>query len=406
MNLDNLILILQTQPLYAALSMFVLSGIAYVLFRFVVARWLMNLSVRSQNKYDDMLMRYLKPYRMAWLAPLIVITLTSSWFPEYGKIIAKTSLFMITWLSVLTLVNLLTAINNIYESRPNYKGVSIAGYLDAGKILFMVIGLILSVTIFTDKSPIALLTGLGAMAAGLLLIFQSTIQSLVASIQIAANDLIKEGDWIEVPSYDADGTVENITLNSIKIRNFDMTYSVIPTNKIVEVAFRNWRGMVESGGRRIQRSIMIDQLSIKFCSIEMLKSLQKIDLLANWLNGKINALESYAAQHQGDYDLPLDGPQITNTEVFREYIDAYLKSRGDIHTETLSFLVRALAPNPTGVPIEIYVFAKTTTWEAYEMIQSAIFDHLLAAVGIFGLRVFQEPTGLDFAKMALNPHRE
>ncbi len=402
MDLETLILTLQEQWLYAALAVIILGTIAFVLFRFFVARWVMRLSERSSNQYDDILMHYLKPYRMAWLAPLIVITITSPLFPDYAKIISKVALFLITWLSAITLIGLLTAINNIYESRPNYKGVSIAGYLDVGKMLFLAIAIILSITLVTDKSPIALLTGLGAMAAVLLLIFQSTILSLVASIQIAANDLIKEGDWVEVPSYDADGDVVNINLNTIKIRNFDMTYSVIPTSKILDVSFRNWRGMQESGGRRIQRSILIDQVSIKFCSIAMLKDLQKIDLLTAWLNEKIAALESYATNHRGDYDLPLDGPQITNVEVFREYIQTYLKARGDIHNEKMPFLIRALSPKPTGVPIEIYVFAKTTEWEAYEMIQSAIFDHLLAAVGIFDLRVFQEPTGLDFANMAKN----
>ncbi len=202
-----------------------------------------------------------------------------------------------------------------------------------------------------------------------------------------------------MPSYDADGDVENINLHTIKIRNFDMTYSIIPTHKIMDVAFRNWRGMLESGGRRIQRSLLIDQLSIKFCSLDMLKKLQKIDLIANWTAERILRLADYAAHHQGQYDLPLDGPQVTNIEVFRTYIQAYLKSRQDIHTEKMPFLVRVLAPKPSGLPVELYVFAKTTQWEAYEGIQAQIFDHLLAAVQVFDLRVFQEPTGLDFSKL-------
>ena len=168
-------------------------------------------------------MNYLRPYRLAWLAPLIVIYLTAMLFLAAQTIVVKVTLFLILWLSVITLVSLLNAINEIYESRKNYKGVSIAGYLDIGKIFLVLVGMILSVTLFTDKSPLALLTGLGAMAAMLLLIFQNTILSLVSSIQISANDLLKEGDWIEVPSYDADGDMVNINLHTIKIRNFDMT---------------------------------------------------------------------------------------------------------------------------------------------------------------------------------------
>ena len=157
---------------------------------------------------------------------------------------------------------------------------------------------------------------------------------------------------------------------------------------------------MESGGRRIQRSILLDQFSVKFCSLDMLKQLQKIDLIADWSAERIKKLEEYAEIHQGQYDLPLDGPQVTNIEVFRAYIEAYLKKRSDIFTEKMPFLVRVLAPKPNGLPVELYVFAKTTQWEMFEAIQAQIFDHLLAAVPVFDLRVFQEPTGLDFIKLA------
>jgi len=245
-----------------------------------------------------------------------------------------------------------------------------------------------------------LLTGLGALAAVLMLIFQNTILSLVASIQIAANDLLKEGDWVEVPSYEADGDVMNINLHTIKIRNFDLTYTVIPTYKIVDVPYRNWRGMTESGGRRIQRSLLVDQISIKFCTQEMLERLSRIDLLSEYMREKIAKIEAYRQQRPETYDSPLDGPQITNIEVFRAYITEYLKHRPDIFTEGMPFLVRVLAPTPTGLPVELYVFAKTTDWATYEMIQAEIFDHLLAAAQNFDLRVFQQPTGLDFASFA------
>jgi len=300
----------------------------------------------------------------------------------------------------LTLISLLNAVNEIYESSKNFNGVSIQGYLDIAKILFVLSAVILSVAVITGESPWVLITGLGALTAVLLLIFQNTILSLVASIQIVANDLIKEGDWIEVPSFDADGDVVNISLHTIKIRNFDMTYTVIPTYKIVDVAYRNWRGMKESGGRRIQRSLSVDMVSIKFCDPDLLDRLSKIDLVHDFLEEKIEAIESYKKDHIAHYDSPLDGPQITNIEVFRTYITSYLRNRSDIHQKGLPFLVRVLSPNPTGLPIELYIFAKTTQWEVYEAIQAEIFDHLLAAAPNFDLRVFQEPTGLDFSNFA------
>jgi miniconductance mechanosensitive channel len=212
--------------------------------------------------------------------------------------------------------------------------------------------------------------------------------------------LIKEGDWLEVPGYGADGDVVNISLHAIKIQNFDKTFTVIPTYKIVDTAYKNWRGMLESGGRRIQRSVLVDMTSIKFCDADMLQRLMYIDLIHDYLESKTHALDEYRRDHSDHYDSPLDGPQITNIEVFRTYITSYLKKRTDIHQDGMPFLVRTLSPNPTGLPIELYIFTKTTQWEEYEAIQAEIFDHLLAAAGHFDLRVFQEPTGMDFASFA------
>jgi miniconductance mechanosensitive channel len=400
MNTTDWVNLLQNNSTLATFALIALSAILFVFTRYGIARWLTSLAGRTSSRYDDILVRNLRPNRMAWLAPLAVVYTNAYWFPAQQNLIAKIALFLILWLAVVTLTSLLNAINEIYESRSNYNGVSIQSYLDITKILIVLVGLILSITLLTGESPVVLLTGLGAITAVLLLIFQNTILSLVASIQIVANDLIKEGDWIEVPSYEADGDVVNINLHTIKIRNFDMTYSIIPTYKIVDVAYKNWRGMKESGGRRIKRSVSVDMISIKFCNPEMLSQLRKIDLLDPWLSGKIASLEAYQREHSDHFDSPLDGPQITNIEIFRAYIQAYLKSRPDIVNQGMPFLVRVLEPNPTGLPIELYVFTNTTEWEKYEGIQAEIFDHLLAAAQAFDLRVFQEPTGLDFSSFA------
>lgn len=389
---------LPSHPTTALVVVIALAAAAFALARYGLARWLMRLTTHSATQADDVLVLHIRPYRIAWLAPLAVIYATARFFPDYQSVISKVSLFLILWLSAITLLSLFSAINTIYESRQNYSGVSIAGYLDIGRLLVLLVALVLSISMVTGKSPTALLAGLGAVAAVLMLVFQNTILALVASVQIAANSLLREGDFVEVPSYDAVGVVDNINLHTIRVRNADMTYSTIPTHKMLDVSFRNWRGITESGGRRIQRALLLDQLSIGFCSVETLRRLRKVDLIADWAANKVAQLEAYAQTHGDAYDLPLDGPQVTNLEVFRTYAVAYLRARPDIHTEDLPFLVRTLAPAPTGLPLEIYVFTKTTDWVAYEEIQAQILEHLLAAAPTFDLRVFQEPSGLDFQR--------
>jgi miniconductance mechanosensitive channel len=368
--------------------------------RNVVARGMIYIASRTQTKVDDILVKHIKPLRISLLAPFLAIYFFAYLVPEYQHYLEISALFVILWIALLTLLSLLNAINEIYESRPNFNGVSIQSYLDIIKILLLLVGAILSISLFSGESPMVLLTGLGALTAVLLLIFQNTILSLVASIQINSMDLIKEGDWIEVPSYEADGDVKNISLHSIKVQNFDMTTTVIPTHKIMDVAYKNWRGMREAGGRRIERSILIDMTSMKFCDENLLQELSKIDRIHDYLQKKMKEITDYKKKHADHYDSPLDGPQVTNTELFRVYIETYLRNCEDIHNEGLPFLVRSLAPTQSGLPIEIYVFTKTTQWEEYEAIQSEIFDHLLAAASHFDLRLFQEPTGMDFSAFA------
>lgn len=387
-------------PVYATLAALGLSVLVYLFARFIVGRVLVYIAKRTKTKYDDIIVEYMRPFRVAWIAPLLVIYFFAHFSGEYQSIVEKTALFLILWVSVLTLTSLFNAFNTIYESSPNFTGVSIQGYLDLVKLLLFAIGIILSISLITGQSLVILLTGLGALTAVLLLVFRDTILSIVASVQIVTNDLIREGDWIEVPSYEADGDVLNISLHTVKVQNFDKTIAVIPTYKMVDVAYKNWRGMVESGGRRIKRSIIIDMNSIKFCDREMLNRVGKIDLIHSYIMEKLDLIEAYRHEHADHIDSPLDGPQVTNVEIFRAYISAYLKNHPDIHQEDLSFLVRSLAPSESGLPIEVYAFARTTAWEPYEKIQAEIFDHLIAAALSFDLRLFQQPTGLDFASFA------
>jgi len=259
-------------------------------------------------------------------------------------------------------------------------------------------GSIIIIGILTDKSPLILLSGLGAMTAIILLIFKDTILSLIASLQISFNDLIQNGDWLEVPEFNADGEVIDIALHSVKIQNWDKTISTIPTHKLIDGSFKNWSGMQKSGGRRIKRAIHIDISSIKFCDKNMLRKFSEMQLITDYIKTKKEEISKFNKENNFDNKLASNGRKLTNIGTLRAYISAYLKNHPKIKNE-MTFLIRQLSSGPTGLPIEIYVFANDTVWANYEAIQSDIFDHILAIVPEFDLRVFQNPTGNDFRKL-------
>jgi len=388
---------IELYPEIATALTVILLLLVYLLARLVFGRGLTYIATQTKTKYDDMVVKKLRPYRASLLAPFIILYTFSYLAPGAMEVIQKISLFFILWLSILTLNGLLDAFNQIYESTPTFTGVSIQGYLDIAKIFSYMVGIILSISVITGDSPLVLLGGLGALTAILLLVFHDTIMALVASVQISANNLVKEGDWLEVPAFEADGVVINMNLHTIKIQNWDKTIAVIPTHKIMDTAYRNWRGMQESGGRRIMRSISLDQNSIQFCSPEMINRYCRIDMIADYITKRRQVIDQYIHEH-GAPDSPLDGPQITNVEIFRAYIDAYLKQHPGIHhVPEMDFVIRELAPTASGLPVEIYVFSKTTKWDEYECIQAEIIDHLIAAAAFFDLRLFQQPAGSDFA---------
>ncbi len=371
-----------------------------LLARLIFGRGLTYIASITKNKWDDIIIAKMKPLRASLLVPFIVIYLLSYLSPQYKIIIEKVALFFIIWIAALTINGLLGAVNMVYEKSSAFKGVSIQGYLDLLKIFILAVSLILTISVISGRSPVLLLSGLGAITALLLFVFQDTISSFIASIQISLNDLVKEGDWLEVPTYDADGVVTNVSLYMIRIKNWDNTTTVIPTSKLIDASYRNWRGMQESGGRRIKRAINLDLTTINFCTPEMIERYGKIELIADFIAGRRKEILAY---HNGGKitGVPLNGPQITNVEVFRAYVENYLRKQTHIHTKDkdMSFLVHELEPSPTGLPLEVYAFTKTTDWEKYEHIQGEIFDHLLAVAHYFDLRVFQEPAGTDFMRV-------
>ena len=369
--------------------------LSYLVAYRIIGRALIHFAGRTESKYDDIVIRHLKPGRVSLYAPLFVIYYFSYLIPSAQESINLGVLFVVLWLTVITFNALLGAINEIYESRKSFSGVAIAGYFDLIKIVAFLVGIILSVSLFTGQSPLGLLAGLGALMAVLLLVFRDTILALVASVQISTNDLVREGDWLEVPSYNADGDVIEINLHQIKIQNWDKTISVVPTYKLMDSSYRNWRGMSESGGRRIKRSIHIDLHSVRFCDDAMLEELKRFDLVRKHIEAEISEYRQQYEARGRDMSDPVNAPRLTNVGIYRAYVEAFLHNHPAIHQE-MTLLVRQMAPAPTGLPIEIYVFTTTTDWIEYEFIQAEIFDHLLAVLPEFSLRVFQNRVGGEF----------
>ena len=269
---------------------------------------------------------------------------------------------------------------------------NIKSYTQVFKLVVNSAGIVILAALLAGKSPIYFLSGLGALTAVLILVFKDTILSLVSSVQISSNDLFKIGDWIEAPQFGADGNVVDIALHSVKVQNWDKTICVIPTSKLINSSFKNWRGMSESGGRRIKRSIKIDMKSIKFCTTSMIEKFRAIALLKEYLDKKIIEIEKENVKKSINNSDILNSRSLTNIGTFRAYIQFYLKNNPKIHNE-MTFLVRQLSPQSDGLPIEIYVFSNDTDWINYESIQSDIFDHLLAILPEFELEIFQNLSG-------------
>ena len=291
----------------------------------------------------------------------------------------------------------LDLLNELYAARADAINRPIKGYLQVLKIVIYCGATILIVAVLFERSPLLLLSGLGAMAAVLMLVFKDTILSLVASVQLTSNDMLRVGDWIEMPQLNADGDVIDIALHTVKVQNFDKTITSIPTHRLIAESYKNWRGMSEAGARRIKRSLLIDQTSIRFLSDEEREGLGRFRLLRAYLDEKDREIGSWNAA-LGEDDA-INNRRPTNLGTFRAYVVNYLRDHGRI-TPEMTLLVRQLAPSSLGLPLEIYCFADTTAWGEYESIQSDIFDHLLAILPEFGLRAFQAPSGGDLAAAA------
>ena len=355
------------------------------------------------QQWDDILVEKHIVKRILYFIPLILLYVLSS------PILTGTSLLPLsqTLISFLFLIAgmmfldaMLNALLAIYGKSAISKEISITPFVQVLKLgLYFVTGILL-LSLLLQKTPLYFLSGLGALTAVLMFVFKDVLMGFVAGIQLIANKMVAPKDWIEMPKYGADGDVLEITLTTVKVQNFDNTITTIPTYALINESFKNWRNMNLSGGRRIKRYVNIDLGSIKFCSSEMLERFKRIQLISQYIQNRQEEILVYNKKHQVDESTLVNGRRLTNIGVFRSYVEAYLRQHPMIHKD-MTFLIRQLSPSENGLPIEIYVFCKDTNWTAYEAIQADIFDHILAVVPEFDLRVFQEPSGSDFQKIAL-----
>ncbi|MCB5191007.1 mechanosensitive ion channel family protein [Methylobacillus arboreus] len=340
--------------------------------------------------------------RLANIVPALIISLGIAWIPELPEALVTVVRNVAHGFIVLTIglaiAAILDIINDMWQQRPDAHRKPIKGYVQVMKIVVYIIATILVVATLMDRSPVILLSGIGAMAAVLMLIFQDTLLSLVASVQITSNDIIRVGDWVEMPQLNADGFVIDIALHTVKVQNWDKTITNVPTKRFITDSFKNWRGMFESGGRRIRRSIFIDQNSIHFLSIDECEHLQQFSLLDGYLKKKKEEIEAWNQNLIANGHKPINARRVTNIGTFRAYVEQYLKNHPRLHKDMM-MVVRQQNLSAEGIPLEIWCFTNTTAWVEYEAIQSDIFDHLLAILPEFGLRVFQNPSGADLQAM-------
>ena len=389
--------------LLCLLTVFLLSYIADRLVKGLFIKILARFVKKSKTLWDDVLLERKFFSRLAHFAPALVVFYTIHWvfdgYPVLVSIVQGATRVYMIFVGMQVIDAFLNAVHDIYLTLPVSRSRPIKGYVQITKVIFYFIGTILIFSVILNKNPGYFLGGLGAFAAILLLVFKDTILGLVAGIQLSANDMVRPGDWISMPGYNADGTVSDISLNTVKVQNWDKTISTIPTYALVSNSFTNWRGMEESGGRRIKRAINIDMKSVRFCDDEMVQKFKKIQILQEYIDFKLEELAKYNKENGIDETVKVNGRRMTNIGVFRKYVEAYLKKHPKIHND-MTFLVRQLNPSEKGIPLEIYVFSNDQQWANYESIQSDIFDHLLAVIPEFNLRVFQNPTGDDFRQLA------
>lgn len=387
------------------LIVFLISYVANLLTKKFISVIVSRIVKKTTFTWDDILLKNKVFHRFSHLVPALIIYHSSNvvlkGYSDWIAVVKSMVFIYLILMAMLIISAFLKSLNEIYMSMPSSKDRPIRGFLQVINIFNYSIGSILILSIILDKDPSYFLTGLGAIAAVLLLVFKDTLLGLVAGIQLSANDMVKLGDWVVMPSKNADGVVTEITLHTVKVQNWDKTISMIPSYTMVSESFINYRGMEESKARRIKRSLFIDINSVRFLTMEEVEQLKSIQLIQNYIEQKIEELEEHNKKLPFDIQKPINGRWLTNIGTFRIYIFEYIKSLPFIRKD-LTHMVRQLAPSESGIPLEIYAFSSIFEWENFEKIQADIFDHLMAVLPMFNLRIYQNPTGNDFAKLLKN----
>jgi len=384
--------------------------IGLVVTRRILLRIVYRITEQTKATWDDQLRENRFFRNLASVTPFLIIyfgiTLVPDVVPALELLVQRVALAALVVMLVVSANSFLTAVNAIYVAEYEHaRSRPIKGYLQIVSIVLWIAGVITVLSLLLGRSPVFFLSGLGALMAVLLLVFRTTILSLVASVQIASNDMVRVGDWISMPQFGADGDVVDIALHTVKVQNWDKTITTIPTYKMVEESFKNWRGMSEAGGRRIKRDVHIDLNSVRFLTDAEAERLGRLELLADYLDEKRRMLAEYHGMRP-DRPAGLEPTprRLTNVGTFRAYMLNYLKAHPGVH-QGMTLLVRQLEPGPDGLPLEVYCFSKDTAWVAYEGLQSDLFDHFIAIAPEFGLRIFQEPAGSDFTGLAAGSAR-
>jgi len=373
--------------------------IVYQIIKYVFIKVATRAAQKSTNNWDDALLEHRFFHRLANVIPAIllhrIVPIIIDFNVNMSHFLQLIIELYFTYIFVRVTISLLNSIGSIYESTEHLKFKSIKGYIQIGKILVYIISALIVFSTLTGKNPITIIAGMGAFAAILILVFQDAIKGFVSGIQLSANDMVRIGDWVSIPKYNADGNVIDISLTTIKVRNWDQTISMIPSYGFVNESFSNWRGMEESGGRRIKRSLFIDIKTVRFLNDEDIKELSKIKILKNYLVEKIEFLKNQGSEESQNELHMGNVVKLTNIGTFRAYLELYLKHNPKINTD-MTLMVRQMQSSDTGLPLEIYCFSKFIELEKYEKIQADIFDHAFAIIDVFGLKMFQSPSGEDF----------
>ncbi|MCK4577204.1 MAG: mechanosensitive ion channel family protein [Candidatus Marinimicrobia bacterium] len=375
-----------------------LAAVAYGITRYLIRRRLPALVERSATRLDDILLARSVFRRLGYLVPVLVLGAFTSLAGELAPLMERFLAAATALIIIITLGALLGAIDDLMRPSEAARRLGLSSYIQIARLALYLLGGIAVLAILLGRSPLALLSGIGALTAILLLIFRDTLLSFVASLRISSGGLLRMGDWIEMPDFGADGDVIGISLYTVTIQNWDKTISTIPTFKFLDHSFKNWRGMTESGGRRVKRAVYVDMNSVRLCDDKLLDRFGKFELIADYVSSRRREVESYNRDQQVDTSELINGRRMTNLGTFRAYVEAYLTNHPQVRSD-MTLMVRQRAPGAHGLPLEIYAFTTDTRWEVYEGIQADIFDHILAVAPEFGLRIFQDPTGADWRRL-------